>query len=726
MHHRPRRNLRVLPAVLLAAWLAASGAAAQTWSGGPPYGGDVRALAQSPGDPDRLFAATAGGLFRSDDGGAHWTRTLGASPSGPGRFVAMAASDTLPGRLYVADASGRIYRSDDDGASIASVYRLTTVPDDLTGLFAVPGSGGQLYATTYQSGLWYSADAGASFARADAGMDPGSRISKLAISSAPGVMIAFTEAYGDPFYYSLTGADGWMPVRSLSGAVTAAAAQGFASYVATSAFSGGTNLHVSYSVGSSWLDLPPGCAYIQGILLDAGGENPEWLGCRYGGLVRYSPNVPFTSPPGPDGEPAAIRQVLRDRTDPARLWAASENAGVFASTDGGLTWNATNEGLAASSFRSVAVDPRRPQRLFAGYINESTGSPHPGVLVSDDGGAHWTSSDAYRLTDMLRSIAVDPTTAGEASGTVLYAAGSGRSGLYKSLDGGLHWIALFGDGSDLMYPFFRELVLDPRSCANPPPSGVCRSGPLQTFYAVGGLDDALRVVRVDQGGAALMRLGGGLPAPLDTPAAWEAADAISIALDPHDSRRIYVGTYLRYTPRVAPAAPPQIDNGVFRSDDGGATWQAVNEGLPHHAGSANTAFDIYALAAHPTRSGTLWAVGSFDAGAHGSQVFRSDDAGASWQAQLASDCDLRRLLVDPTAPDIVYASGRQMAQGPGCVLRSEDGGAHWIRVDAALPATAVMALAQVPNEHGHLLAGTNTGVWHLRDATNRLFDSGFD
>jgi|GEM_PF-6827235 len=27
---------------------------------------------------------------------------------------------------------------------------------------------------------------------------------------------------------------------------------------------------------------------------------------------------------------------------------------------------------------------------------------------------------------------------------------------------------------------------------------------------------------------------------------------------------------------------------------------------------------------------------------------------------------------------------------------------------------------------GPLLAGTNTGVWQLRDATNRLFDSGFD
>ena len=419
--------------------------------------------------------------------------------------------------------------------------------------------------------------------------------------------------------------------------------------------------------------------------------------------------------------------VLRDRTDPTRLWAASENSGVFISTDNGLTWRAVNDGLRASYFRSVAVDPRRPQRIFAGYINESTDSAHPGLLVSNDAGAHWEQSDANRLTSMLRGLAIDPTTAGEASSTVLYASGSADWGIYRSIDGGSHWAVLFPNEEDLEISFFRDLVLDMRSCANPPASGPCSEGPLRSFYAVGTLDRSLRVMRGNTDGTGLTRLGGGLPATINTPETLESVDTIGIALDPNDSNRLYVGTTLRRTQKVTPEPPPQIDNGVFRSDDAGVTWLPVNEGLPHQAGSAKTALDVYALATHPSRSGTLWATGSFKNGDEGSRVFRSDDAGAHWQEQVVSaECDLRRLLVDPTAPDIVYASGRFLSQGSGCVLRSEDGGAHWTRVDADLPAGSVMAMAQVPNQHGHLVIGTNTGVWHLHDNTDRMFDSGFD
>lgn len=731
-HHSHRSNgltINLLAAALATA-LGASAAAAQTWSGGTPYGGDVRTLAQSAANPDRLFASTAGGFFRSDDGGAHWARKLADMGSlRAGRITGVAVPDALPGRVYVSDAAGWIYRSDDDGESFVAVYRLTTLPGDITGLFAAPGSGDRVYAATYRSGLWYSEDAGASFAHADAGMDPPAWITKVVFPSTPqGIVIALSGLFGDPIYYSFVGANGWLANRDLGSLGTAAATAGNYAYIGAIDLQTHSGLYLNLGMGTLWNRQPFGCDYdyIQDIALDAN-ANPEWLACRYAGLLPAPQNTPIAPPLGPDGQPAAIRQILRDRADPMRLWAASENSGVFISTDKGLTWRSVNDGLVGSSFRSVAVDPRRPQRIFAGYINESTDSAHPGLLVSNDAGAHWEQSDAYRLTSMLRGLAIDPTTTSEASSTVLYATGNYSWGIYKSLDGGAHWAALFPNEDDLEYSFFRDLVLDKRSCANPPASGPCSEGPLRSFYAVGTLDQNLRVIRGNGDGTGVTGLGGGLPATINTPETYERIDTNAIALDPNDSNRVYVATFLSWSPKVTPALPPQLDNGVFRSDDAGATWIPVNEDLPHQTGSAKSALDIYALATHPSRSGTLWATGSFKNGDEGSRVFRSDDAGAHWQEQIVSaECDLRRLLVDPTAPDIVYASGRLLSQGSGCVLRSEDGGAHWTRVDAALPATSVMAMAQVPNEHGHLVVGTNGGVWHLHDNTDRMFDSGFD
>ncbi len=88
--------------------------------------------------------------------------------------------------------------------------------------------------------------------------------------------------------------------------------------------------------------------------------------------------------------------------------------------------------------------------------------------------------------------------------------------------------------------------------------------------------------------------------------------------------------------------------GVFRSEDGGATWTAINDGLP--------ARRIRALAVAPARPSTLYAT-------IGVTPYRSDDGGESWRQMAASvvpasDGDANHtpmLLVHPTDPQIVHA-----------------------------------------------------------------------
>ena len=727
MTARKASSLLKVP-VFAALSFAAASAFAQTWTGGTPYGGTVSVLAQSQ-DAQTLFAGTNGGLFRSDDSGLHWSRKLGGAPgSGPAEFTALALSGAQPGRLWIADARGRIHRSDDNGETIAATTTLPVAGAYIKQLVVAPDANEALYTVTSNSGLWYSTDAGATFARADEDLDFG--IEKLVVSpGAPVQLMAFTSLSVGWFYVGGPGA-WYMPPAFDAHPVTGAFAGSYDMFVATQGPSSGY-VWFSHALGP-WILQPIGCRTPNSLLLDTTGENVQWIGCGEG-LAGAAP--PIAPPMVIDGVQAPIRQLLRDHADPDHLWVATEHVGVFASTDAGQSWVAHNNGLSATSFRSVAVHPHS-HRLYAGYVDESTLTTNPSVMFSDDDGATWTNSDLGNLIWLTRAITVDPTVQ-DVDATPVYAAGIGDSeaaSIYKSIDGGRTFSAL-GGASGPYTRTVRDIVLDPRSCASPPASGPCTSGPLQTFYAIATGDGQLnwRVIRSDDAGATLLDRSAGLPLGITYPddTGVEYNYPVSIALDPSDAQTIYIGTYLQQSMDSSIGAPvptPTLANGVFRSRDGGSTWQAVNTGLPRNGDAVDTAIDIYALATDPNVASRLWAAGAFHDGDDGSRIFRSDDAGDHWIEQAAfADCDIRRLLADPDRAGTIRASGASKAeQGTGCVLRSRDSGEHWSRIDAGLPATRVSAMATMPGESDVVLVGTNSGVWHLRDAPDAIFRNGFD
>jgi len=132
-----------------------------------------------------------------------------------------------------------------------------------------------------------------------------------------------------------------------------------------------------------------------------------------------------------------------------------------------------------------------------------------------------------------------------------------------------------------------------------------------------------------------------------------------------------------------------FDGGVVRTDDGGVSWRAVNEGL--------TGLYVQALAVGP-EGGSLFA-GTLDDG-----VSRSDDGGASWRA----------VNEGLTSPDVqalaVGLDGESLFAGTygGGVFRSDDGGASWRAVNQGLTSLDVWALTVGP-EGGSLFAGTSDG-----------------
>lgn len=97
------------------------GAVVYTHDGGDSWqeslvGADVHRVAVDPADPDRVWAATADGLRRSDDAGATWVDV----PDLDGLYLhAIVFDPTAPDRMYVyaAEADAPLWRSEDGGAS---------------------------------------------------------------------------------------------------------------------------------------------------------------------------------------------------------------------------------------------------------------------------------------------------------------------------------------------------------------------------------------------------------------------------------------------------------------------------------------------------------------------------------------------------------------------------------------------------------------------------------
>ncbi|MEO8602926.1 MAG: exo-alpha-sialidase [bacterium] len=129
--------------------------------------------------------------------------------------------------------------------------------------------------------------------------------------------------------------------------------------------------------------------------------------------------------------------------------------------------------------------------------------------------------------------------------------------------------------------------------------------------------------------------------------------------------------------------------GAFRSDDAGTTWQPINQGLKSEGipdPNADVGHCVHRLAMHHARPHVLFMQKHWD-------VMRSDDAGASWRevsGNLPSDFGFP-IDVHAHEPDTVYVvplksdSERYPPDGKLRVYRSRSGGDEWQALTNGLP-----------------------------------------
>ena len=149
--------------------------------------------------------------------------------------------------------------------------------------------------------------------------------------------------------------------------------------------------------------------------------------------------------------------------------------------------------------------------------------------------------------------------------------------------------------------------------------------------------------------------------------------AIDLAFDPQSSQTIYASLWNTRRPPWS-IYPPSYGPGagIHKSTDGGTTWQPLTNGLPSEK------VGRIGLAVSSKNRNRIYAI--VDAKAGG--LYRSDDAGANWSL-ISSDARIWgrgwyfcKVVADPNNPDIVYVSNTSL-------YRSTDAGKTWTAIKGA-------------------------------------------
>lgn len=748
--------------ILAAAAAVCSGpllAGSGTWTSEGPYGGIVYRLYVSPAAPGTLYAGTRGGIFRSNDGGVSWVRKeAGLSGSLGVAGISLAIDAEAANTLWLVDGVGRVNRSSDGGDNWA-LTGYSRPAYDVNQIVDAPGGTGRLYLVTETSGVLVSNDSGASFTASGSGLPAGVPLAHLAIDAAnPLRMLAGTRGYDatDPLhtesiYLSTDGGASWTGTLGSAsyymGVTDISFGAGGKVYAAVD-----DALYRSDDGGASWsgpLLGPPYNNSIMAVRADPATPNTVFIG-GYKGLARSTDGGVSSTPLTTGlivtaGMPASVNRIVMHPNYPAaaQLWLGTEEAGIYFSASAGASWTARSDGLAATNIRALAMfHDAATHRMFAGYGDAFR--PSPALFRGNNAGpgtpfSSWAPSNTNLGAYQIRSITIDPTTrSGGIGSTRLYATGRAGpypdldardGGIYRSLDGGGTWttidvgLPVSGNPPAANVGTVRNLVLDPRSCAAPPPSGPCASGPLQTLYATsnGKHDgatgtDSFRVLKSGNGGDSWLSSDTGIPQPIDaaTPQR-QSVLVVPIVINPLNPQELYVGTSANYD--ATALAAPTIQSGVFRSTDGGANWVFRSNGLPRRAGSSHTALDVLSLAINPANPLELWCsvVDLSVGGAASGGIYHTVDGGANWSSASngISATDIRALLVDPSQPNVLYASGAGSDANPGSVYKSSNGGATWHSISIGLPADAATALQVDPVDPSVLYAGSTSGVWSI-------------
>lgn len=650
----------------------------------------------------------------------HW-RMIG--PFRGGRTRAVSGVPDQPNVFYVGQVNGGVWKSDDygrtwnpifDGQPTQSIGAIAVAPQDSNVIYVASGEGLRRPDLSVGDGIYKSIDAGKTWEHL--GLTDGQQIPALAVDPHDSNRL-FAAVLGHPYgankergiYRSTDGGRTWKNV-----------------------------LFKDENTGGSEVVLDP-----------------------------THPNVVY----------AALWESRLGPWEDGNQYNGT-HGGLFKSTDGGDTWHPLTKGLPENLVQiQVAIAASDSSRIYATIATNQEGKYATGVGLgvyrSDDAGENW-----YKATDDPRPAmkigggdlpipVVDPKDP-----NVVYSASIVTC---RSTDGGKTWVSLRGapGGDD-----YQNLWINPNnpkiillvsdqgalvsvnggtswsSWYNQPTAQLYHVAVTNTFpYKVcGGQQESGSVCISSRGNdgtitfrdwhpAGVIEYGYAAPDPLHPETVYGAGRTEVSKYD------MVTGQVQNVTPipvraekyradRTEPLLFSPVDphlmyyaaNVLFRTNDGGNTWDTISPDLTReHAGqpaslpvlsqqdAAKRLGAIYSVAASFQNTSTLWA------GTDDGLLWMTGDGGKNWKditpAQLTPWSRISQISASHFDDKSAYVSVSRFRIDDlhAYLYRTHDGGSTWQSIAKGLPDSPVNTVREDPVRKGMLFAGTESGVWMSLD-----------
>lgn len=286
---------------------------------------------------------------------------------------------------------------------------------------------------------------------------------------------------------------------------------------------------------------------------------------------------------------------------------------IYKTRDGGRTWANLSQGMSYSRVIAMAVDPAYPATVYAGTKGDA-------VYKSHDGGQRWASMrsglDDATISSVVNQFLLDPADAQH-----IFIATT--MGVFETKNGGEQWVKKMEGMKEVLMVV--TLGMDP---ARP---SILYAGTSGGVYK--SIDQAGHWEKVNNG-----------LVPSDMVKTSRALNVTAILVDPYEPDIVYAATLAgmykttdgaQSWKRIGESLADQMivgmvldrarrdvlyitgRDGVHRSDDGGMVWKAINKGLATTNVRAIAQSEVDPLV--------------FYVGTNGSGLYRSLDAGESWE-----------------------------------------------------------------------------------------------
>jgi len=499
----------------------------------------VRVLYVSPSDDDHIFVGTSNLLLKSNDRGSSWEslsdtfhrsdiKGLAIHPNNPNIIYARIGlytfsdcsdvdNDDPDYEESVSKYCPGIYKSTDGGESWKLLEEVTGDPSE-----------GGVYINEYNDSEIYSVFGRETFISKDAGISSDVFLDTKEHPIVPDVgveIITFGESESEVFMAGLQG------------------------------------VYRTYDNGKTWIESNTGFVGSEVVDLVTSLDGTMYATTYNLGIFKSTDggkNWVFAS----FGIKNWYGMQLATHPEDADTLFTTTNGGVYKSTNAGKSWEliggsdlCDDEDAGGNChYHGIVVEKEAPFKVLVGSGGDQYAKEGVGLTGSEDNGESWRNSDDGFVRDVhVSKLIIDPnnsnvfyaTTQGETEYTDKVGDGAG---VFKSTDRGNNWTQINNGLNSLET---NVLAVDPNDS--------------DVLY-LGTDDDG--IYKSINGGENWKKL---IPT-----ASFGVGDII---VDPQNSNNVYMGTVDYF--RLSESRGVLGDFGVYKSTDGGTTWEEFNSGLNH-------------------------------------------------------------------------------------------------------------------------------------------------